>query len=128
MAEPSPIGGPMRLLERRDDGLTATYHVGADEPVLAGHFPGFPIFPGVCLIECTHQAALLHFPAGTTLAAVERVRFHAPVFPGDDVTVRLSVNGWTCRAEVHAQAGNGDAPREAALIRLRYQGVPGGPD
>jgi 3-hydroxyacyl-[acyl-carrier-protein] dehydratase len=127
-AHASPLAGVLRIRHRSPDGLTATYLVDADEPVLSGHFPGFAIFPGVCLLECAHQAALHALPAGATLAAVERVRFRAPVLPGDEVTVRLAVDGWTCTAKVAAQRVGGGSEREAAVVRLRYrEGAAGGP-
>jgi 3-hydroxymyristoyl/3-hydroxydecanoyl-(acyl carrier protein) dehydratase len=36
---------------------TAEYLVRGDEPFLAGHFPGEPLFPGVLLIEAAAQLA-----------------------------------------------------------------------
>ncbi|MGW4073559.1 3-hydroxyacyl-ACP dehydratase FabZ family protein, partial [Streptomyces asiaticus] len=48
--------------------------VGEDEAVFPGHYPGFPIFPGVCVIECVHLSGLRTPPPGATgleLVAVE---------------------------------------------------------
>ena len=31
------------------------YRLDPADPIFTGHYPGFPIYPGVCLIECAHQ-------------------------------------------------------------------------
>jgi 3-hydroxyacyl-[acyl-carrier-protein] dehydratase len=117
----SPITGPFRVVDLRPDGLTAIYVVDPDEPILRGHFPGFHIFPGVCLIECAHRAALIALSGNVELAAVERVRFHAPVFPGDEVTVRLTVAGQTCKAALTVRHAADGRSQDAAAVRLRYR-------
>ncbi|UGY94208.1 3-hydroxyacyl-ACP dehydratase FabZ family protein [Streptomyces gobiensis] len=102
----------------------ATIGISADEPVFDGHYPGFPILPGVCLIECVHRAALGAFPAfldekaRPRLAAVESARFLDPVYPGELVAMELSWKAvrddWQCRAVVRNPRG------DSARVRLRY--------
>ncbi|HZM79784.1 MAG TPA: hypothetical protein VFC19_28980 [Candidatus Limnocylindrales bacterium] len=115
----------MRLARRDGDSFTGSVTIGATEPVLSGHFPGFPIFPGVCLIECAHQTALLALAdrvAAPHLSAIERTRFLAPVFPGDEVTAEVtpvaSGDGWSCRATV-LTTRRGETVL-AAQLKLRY--------
>ena len=43
-----------------DKDITAKYTVPHDHPVLKGHFPHFPIWPGIHLIEGCSQTAGLH--------------------------------------------------------------------
>ena len=104
-----------------------TLYVAADEPVFDGHYPGFPILPGVCLIECVHRSALVTarasgLPAGLTLGAVDSARFLAPVFPDETVTVELTWKAdgadWQVRAVVRTERA------ESARIRLRYAAPP----
>ena len=78
------------------------YRFREDEVFYAGHFPGNPITPGVILVECMAQVALVahgiylygldHSPAelGRTLTVFSdgEAEFHAMVRPGDEVIVR----------------------------------------
>ncbi|MER6623309.1 hypothetical protein [Streptomyces sp. NPDC000931] len=98
-----------------------TLSVDTDEPVFPGHYPGFTIFPGVCVIECVHLGGLAAPPPGVRrleLAAVETTRFLSPVFPGDQVETDLVWTGgpgvWTCAATVSTVRGT------AAKVRLRF--------
>jgi 3-hydroxyacyl-[acyl-carrier-protein] dehydratase len=62
----------------------------ADEsPVFEGHFPGYPLMPGVLLIECMAQttgwlaSALVDFNNMPILAGVKEAKIRAAVLPGD---------------------------------------------
>ncbi|WP_069816846.1 3-hydroxyacyl-ACP dehydratase FabZ family protein [Streptomyces sp. TP-A0874] len=118
-----PVAGAVEVLEAPGESQTAVrFTVSADELVLPGHYPGFPIFPGVCLVECVHTGALATAPgrpAGIRLAGIESARFTGPVFPGDEFTVTMDwkavEGGWRCKAKLRSQRG------DAAQVRLRYQ-------
>jgi 3-hydroxyacyl-[acyl-carrier-protein] dehydratase len=62
----------------------------ADEsPVFEGHFPGYPLMPGVLLIECMAQttgwlaSALVDFNNMPILAGVKEAKIRTAVLPGD---------------------------------------------
>ena len=64
----------------------------ADEsPVFEGHFPGYPLMPGVLLIECMAQttgwlvSALADFDACRSSPASRKPKSAAAVFPGDEL-------------------------------------------
>jgi 3-hydroxyacyl-[acyl-carrier-protein] dehydratase len=67
--------------------LQAQRHVGLFDPALEGHFPGFPIFPGVLLLACLESvvAAVLGPREGAwpSLRKVRSVRFLAPLLPAE---------------------------------------------
>jgi 3-hydroxyacyl-[acyl-carrier-protein] dehydratase len=123
---PSPLDGLPVVREQRPGGLLATYSPTSSESVLAGHFPGFPIFPGVCLVECAHQTSLLALPADTVLVGMEQVRFLSPVFPGDEVLIDVDIaedgeGRWRSAARLTVQRDPAAEPVDAALARLRYR-------
>jgi 3-hydroxyacyl-[acyl-carrier-protein] dehydratase len=71
-------------------------NVSGNEPFFAGHFPGYPVMPGVLIIEAMAQVgavALLGMPENkgkiAFFAGVDEVRFKRQVVPGD--TLRLEV-------------------------------------
>lgn len=67
-------------------------NVSMGEPCFVGHFPGFPVFPGVLIIEALAQVgavALLSLEEYRGKLAffggIENFRFRRPVFPGDQL-------------------------------------------
>ncbi|MDD4080778.1 MAG: 3-hydroxyacyl-ACP dehydratase FabZ [Eubacteriales bacterium] len=73
------------------------YLVRGDEPFLQGHFPGFPVVPGVVLCEIIAQSAgilvreKLQEGLLPLFVGMEKVRFRRMVRPGDRIltTCRL---------------------------------------
>jgi len=87
-----------RIVEIAEDGtrIVGLKAVGANEPYLAGHFPGYPIMPGVLIAEALAQTGgvlIGRNPANRDklglLAGLDGFRFKRPVRPGD--TLRLEV-------------------------------------
>jgi 3-hydroxyacyl-[acyl-carrier-protein] dehydratase len=101
-----------RVLEVTADAVVAEKLVSASEPVLAGHFPGEPIMPGVLLVEAMGQAAGLgvlvnhpqHRGRGMALLGVDSARFRRPVVPGD--TIRLETRVVRRRGDVYRFAAS----------------------
>ncbi|MFH9044665.1 3-hydroxyacyl-ACP dehydratase FabZ family protein [Streptomyces sp. NPDC017966] len=111
---------PVVVSPRGDDGSAAVrVVVSPDEPVFAGHYPDFPIFPGVCVVECAHRGALATAPEPVELSAVHSARFTGPAFPGDVLDFHLKWRrrdgGWQVSATAVTARG------DAASMRLRYR-------
>jgi 3-hydroxyacyl-[acyl-carrier-protein] dehydratase len=71
-------------------------NVSANEPYFEGHFPEYPVMPGVLIVEAMAQVgavALLSKPGNEAklafFAGIDKVRFKREVRPGD--TLRLEV-------------------------------------
>lgn len=85
--------------------VVAEYQVTGDEPFLAGHFPGRPVFPGVLIIEALAQtgATLLTLDPDNEnrlamLAGVDRVRIRRQITPGDRLGMEVTLTRLTARA------------------------------
>jgi len=68
--------------------LTAEYAMPPEHPVLAGHFPGRPIVPGVVLLARIEALLAEHQFA---LRECTSVKFHAPLLPAQRVSIRVEV-------------------------------------
>jgi 3-hydroxyacyl-[acyl-carrier-protein] dehydratase len=77
--------------------IKAIKNVTINEPFFQGHFPGYPVMPGVLIIEAMAQvSAILAYttraarPDGKSLlffAGIDEARFRRPVFPGDQLVL-----------------------------------------
>ena len=85
-------------LERADADLIVGYkRFAPDEPFFAGHFPSYPVVPGVLLVECLAQcggAGIASQSAGAGsilfLATVEKAKFRRQVRPSDEVRLEVT--------------------------------------
>ena len=88
-----------RILDLDTVGKTITVEaqVPAQNTIFEGHFPGYPIMPGVLLIESMAQTsgwllvALLKFERMPFLAAVKEAKMRGFVTPGELLTVEASL-------------------------------------
>ena len=92
-----------RVLEvEKDKHIVALKNVTINEPVFSGHFPHYPVMPGVLIIEALAQAAaiLLFYSAGRKpepdsvyfFAGIDNARFKRPVGPGDQIRLEVSLD------------------------------------
>jgi beta-hydroxyacyl-ACP dehydratase FabZ len=88
-----------RIVELGEDRIVGIKNVTANEPFFMGHFPEYPVMPGVLIIEAMAQTAgvlvLSYIPERKTknilLAGVENARFRKPVRPGDQLRMEMKV-------------------------------------
>jgi 3-hydroxyacyl-[acyl-carrier-protein] dehydratase len=92
---------PFLLVDRVEDiefgqRIHAIKNVTVNEPFFPGHFPDYPVFPGVLIMEALAQAAaILTFASASEeetmqaaddlylFAGIDNARFKRPVMPGD---------------------------------------------
>lgn len=122
---------PFLMIDRVDliteEKVVARKMVSRNEPYFDGHYPGFPVMPGVLQVEAMAQAGALMAchtlkidPAKTVifLMGVDKVRFRRAVVPGDQLTIevtplRKGASVWKLKGEARV---NGELAAEAEFI------------
>src|SRR5215468_8661566 len=100
-----------RIVELEPERIVGIKNVTANEPFFSGHFPDFPVMPGVLIVEAMAQTAgvlVLKSIGGrgnklVLLVAIENARFRKPVLPGD--TLRMEMKVLKRKASVAKVAG-----------------------
>jgi 3-hydroxyacyl-[acyl-carrier-protein] dehydratase len=88
-----------RIVEISADSIVGLKNVTVNEPHFTGHFPGFPVMPGVLIIEAMAQVAgilvgtLAPHTRGKVmfLASVDEAKFRRPVVPGDQLRIEMKM-------------------------------------
>ena len=88
-----------RIIEMDELRVVGIKNVTVNEPFFAGHFPDFPVMPGVLIVEAMAQTAgilvLSSIPDRASklvfLVSVDAARFRKPVVPGDQLRIEMSV-------------------------------------
>jgi beta-hydroxyacyl-ACP dehydratase FabZ len=114
MTQPPTIEEIMKILPHRypfllvdrilsvelDKHIVGLKNITVNEPFFVGHFPQYPIMPGVLIVEAMAQVAgilaLLSTPENLGnqalyLMSLDKVRFRKPVVPGDQLILDLTV-------------------------------------
>jgi 3-hydroxyacyl-[acyl-carrier-protein] dehydratase len=113
---------PMLLIDRvieheRKQRIVAIKSVTVNEPFFAGHFPGFPIMPGVLIVEALAQAGGVLLLSEIedredklmVFSGIDQARFRKPVVPGDQLRLEVKVLGWRSNfAKMEGRAYVGD--------------------
>ena len=89
------------VMEVNNEFIKAKRFISPNEDFFKGHFPNFPIMPGVLILEAMAQSCALlgsHIMSQTAneksmylLCGVEKVRFKKKVLPGDTLIFKSSV-------------------------------------
>lgn len=110
----------------RIDGrsIEAYRDIRPDEFYFPGHFPGYPVLPGVLMVEAIAQAGILIVLVAeedrrgrkTLFAGIESVRFRRPVRPGERVVLQAEIAAG--RAGVYKIKGSASVGGELACEAL----------
>ena len=98
---------PLLLIDRviemeRKTRIVAIKNVTANEPHFVGHFPDYPIMPGVLIVEAIAQAGgallLTEIPDRDdklmVFTGIENAKFRRAVVPGDQLRIEVTVLNW----------------------------------
>lgn len=97
-----------------DSSAIGIKNVTINEPYFVGHFPQFPVMPGVLLVEgiaqtagaiCVKSLGKDYEPQLVYFMAIDKAKFRRPVVPGDTVEyhvkkIRNRGRVWRFRGEV----------------------------
>ena len=94
---------PFLLVDRitdmdRDETCVGLKNVTINEPFFQGHFPRYPVMPGVLIIEalaqtagalCVHNAGVTDIPQIVYFMGIDKAKFRKPVVPGDQLFLHV---------------------------------------
>lgn len=94
---------PFLLVDRirdmvRDESAVGLKNVTINEPFFQGHFPRYPVMPGVLIIEalaqtagalCVHNAGVTDIPQIVYFLGIDKAKFRKPVVPGDQLHLHV---------------------------------------
>ena len=126
---------PMLLIDRVVEmvpgkSIKAIKNVSINEPFFTGHFPHYPVMPGVLILEAMAQAAAIFSFADETglkpkdeeilyyFVGIEGARFRRPVVPGDQLHIEVIAERLSrkiCKYSAHAYV-DGESAAEASLM------------
>lgn len=102
---------PFLLIDRvvemeRRQRIVAIKNVTINEPHFVGHFPDYPIMPGVLMVEAIAQTGgallLTEIPDRDeklmVFTGIDNAKFKRPVTPGDQLRIEVTVVNWRTRA------------------------------
>jgi 3-hydroxyacyl-[acyl-carrier-protein] dehydratase len=95
---------PMLLVDRIEEleaeRIVGIKNITVNEPFFNGHFPDYPVMPGVLIVEAMAQVAgvlvLSQIPDRkhklVLLAGVDGAKFRKPVRPGDQLRIEMKLS------------------------------------
>src|SRR5271163_2087449 len=122
------------IVELEEERIVGIKNVTINEPFFIGHFPDFPVMPGVLILEAMAQVAgvlvLSQIPDRkdklVLLASIEQAKFRRPVRPGDQLRIEMKLTRRKANiAKMHGQATvDGVLVAEAELMCVLQDRVP----
>ena len=85
--------------ERQDHHAVLHLQVPADLAHFEGHFADMPILPGVVQLDWAIRHTRVLFAIDNAFAALENLKFHAPVWPRSELTLTLDWDPMRHRVE-----------------------------
>ena len=135
---------PMLLVDRVTECVAGKHirgikNVTMNEPFFQGHFPGYPVMPGVLVIEALAQLSSIlawmelgRQPGDGSLiffAGIDHARFRRQVMPGDTVILEAEIKKMSRglgKFSARARVGDEVAAEAELMAVVRLPGAPAG--
>ena len=93
------------------DAAGATIRLLLESPVYKGHFPGYPITPGVCLVEIAleliaEMADQVGHDDSVRLVGAKNIKFTSPIIPAEGTELRFNQGGEGSERTVEILSGD----------------------
>jgi len=114
-----------RIVDIEEKKITGIKNVTINEPFFQGHFPEYPVMPGVLIVEALAQTLgvlILRMEENrgklAFFASINNAKFRKPVLPGDTLILETEVTKYRTRiVQAHGIAKVGeDVVAEADLL------------
>jgi len=122
------------IVELEEERIVGIKNVTVNEPYFVGHFPEYPVMPGVLVVEAMAQVAgvlvLKSLPDRKNklvlLASIEQAKFRGKVRPGDQLRIEMKVTKRKSSiAKMHGEATvDGVVVAEAELMCVLQERAP----
>ena len=87
-----------KVISKTDTNIITLKNVSHNEPYFSGHFPDFPIMPGVLILEGMFQSGGLLFGFANLVkeqlayvTTIDKVKFIKPALPGDQIKFEINI-------------------------------------
>ncbi|WP_439649650.1 3-hydroxyacyl-ACP dehydratase FabZ [Gracilibacillus salinarum] len=87
-----------QITEQNDTKITGKKNVTINEPFFQGHFPDYPVMPGVLIVEALAQVGAVAILSKEEnkgkigfLAGIDKCRFKRQVKPGDQLQLEVEI-------------------------------------
>jgi 3-hydroxymyristoyl/3-hydroxydecanoyl-(acyl carrier protein) dehydratase len=105
-------------VESRDGGFSALLHVDPNLAVLSDHFKGFPLLPGICMIQAVVLAGAIRQGApDLCVRRLKYAKFTQPVRPGEQLAIEADMSS-SAAGEFTIKASLSVGDRRCAEISL----------
>ncbi len=81
-----------RLKGREENQIDATLAINLNHPLYLGHFPGFPVTPGVCQVLMVKEILENELDVNLLLTKARQIKFTAVHEPGSDAEIDASIS------------------------------------
>ena len=87
-----------KIIYQDEHKVVGLKNVSFNEPQFQGHFPGYPVMPGVLLVEAMAQVGAVALLGGEEtkgkiglLVGIDKARFRRQIVPGDQLRIETEI-------------------------------------